>query len=90
MPSLDDRLKAVTEDLDGLTSKVQRLGGRLDAAKLSLTAIEKECRDRGVDPEKLDATISTLEGRYEELVAELESGLLEAQIALNPYLSESQ
>lgn len=90
MSDLDSRLGAAVKARTELASKVQRLSGRLDAAKANLESIDAECQSRGLDPENLDETIQKLQARYDELVTELETGVREATKSLAPYLSESE
>lgn len=89
MESLDERLEAATKKRNELSAAVQRIEGRLEAEQKNLEQIETECREKGLDPENLDATIEKLNTRYESEVAELETAVSEAETALEPFLQES-
>jgi predicted nuclease with TOPRIM domain len=88
----DDR-KKILDDLvkrrDVLRDKKQRLQGKLEAARTELSAIEDECRKRGVPPEKLDATIEQLGVRYNKAIAELTQQITVAESNLAPFTENS-
>jgi chromosome segregation ATPase len=85
-----ERLDKVLKRRDHLRSEVQRVTGRLDAARQELESVEQECRDKGVAPEKLDAAITQLEQRYEEAISDLEERVGEAEEALEPFVGEEE
>jgi predicted HicB family RNase H-like nuclease len=64
-------LEALIRKRQQIKNEIQRLEGRLEAAKQSKEEIYEECRKRGVDPENLDEIIEKLGVRYENLVREL-------------------
>jgi len=84
----DERLEAALKRRDELAADVQRIEGRLEAARTSLTEIEEECRSKGIEPDQLDATIQKVQTRYESLVTTLEQEVEAASAALDPYLQE--
>jgi predicted nuclease with TOPRIM domain len=86
--STDERLDAALKRRDGLAADVQRIEGRLEAARTTLTEIEEECRAKGIEPDQLDATIQKVETRYKSLVTTLEQEVEAASTALGPYLQE--
>ncbi len=73
---------------DALRQKQQRVEGRLEAAQDAQAKVEQECRDRGLDPEKLEQAIEKVEARYTQALEELEHGITEAEQSLAPYLRE--
>lgn len=85
---LDARLTEATRKRDALDAECKRIEGRLEAARSSLATLEKECRDRGLDPDRLDEAIATLESRFQTLVAGLETDLAAASAALAPFQKE--
>lgn len=89
MPDLDARLSQAVTRRDTVAKEVQRLQGRLEAAKANRTAVEDECRSKGVDPENIDATIKGLEDKYREMVENLERDVAAAEAALAPFTKES-
>jgi len=74
---------------DRVNGDLQRLQGKQESAQASLGAVEKECRDRGVEPEKLDAVIDKLQGRYIKAVANVVEKTDEAEENLKPFLGQS-
>jgi hypothetical protein len=68
---------------------VQRVKGRLDSARSELEAVESECREKGVEPDMLDAAIERLTERYDTVLAGLETSIGEAEKALQPYTGEA-
>jgi len=78
---LDDAIKR----RDTATKTVQRLQGRLSAAQDDVKSVEAECVERGVAPDKLDAAIKQLEGRYDRAVTTFESEITAAEGKLAPF-----
>jgi hypothetical protein len=85
---LDARLKEAVRRRDAVADDVKRIEGRLEAAKQALTDAEKECRDRNIDPDKIDDHLSKLELRYTNLLTTLEQDVAAAETSLAPYLKE--
>jgi len=75
MPSTDERLQACISHLTKLEATRNQLAGKLAAAETQLSDIEGECRQRGLDPEKLEAICQQLETTYAGMVAALEKGI---------------
>ena len=87
---LDRRLKSAVDTRNNLAALVQKLQGRLESARDTQAKVEQECRDRGLDPDALDATIDRLQSDYANAVASLEAEIVSAQIALAPFAEESR
>lgn len=79
------RLKTAVQNRDNMASKIDRLKGRLQEAEQSLAAVEKECRDKNIDPDKIDEALEKLQSHYNDKVTELESKLNAVQTALEPF-----
>jgi chromosome segregation ATPase len=88
LSSIDDRLKKAVQLRDELNSNIQRINGRLEAARKNLSEVEKECRDKGYDPDTLSETVKNLQEKYERAVASLETQLSAAQASLQPYMEK--
>ena len=84
------RLDDAIERRDTLAKGVQRVKGRLEAARKELETVEAKCREKGVDPEALDDAIQKLEARYEAEVEDLEDQLTKAEASLRPYVGEDR
>lgn len=69
------RLEDAVRRRDNAQRTVARLQGRLAAARDDVTAIEKECIERSVAPDKLDAAITQLERRYDAAVTAFEKDI---------------
>ena len=82
------RLEAAIKRKDAAQRTVQRLQGRLAAAQDDVVAIEKECTERGVPPDKLDAAITQLERRYEGAVAAFEKDIITVEGKLAPFVED--
>ena len=89
MSDLDVRLSQAVAKRDSAAKEVQRLQGKQEAAKASLSAVEEECRSKGVEPENIDSTIKGLEDRYRKMVEDLERDVAAAEAALAPFIKES-
>lgn len=79
------RLKTAVQNRDNMASKIDRLKGRLQEAEQSLAAVEQECRDKNIDPDKIEQALEKLQSHYNDKVTELESKLNAVQTALAPF-----
>jgi len=84
----DARLKAAVKRRDSVADDVKRIEGRLEAARQALADAEKECRDRNIDPDRIDEHLGKLESRYEELLDNLERDVSAAETAIAPFIKE--
>lgn len=82
------RLEALLIRRDQIRESTQRIKGRLDSARSDKAAIEDECKQRGVEPERLDDAIDQLSERLGTAVGDLETQIQEAESAVAPYLEE--
>lgn len=82
------RLEDAIKRRDTSQKTVQRLQGRLSAAQDEVAAIERECTERGVDPNKLDQAIIQLDRRYETAVAAFEAEIKLVEGKLAPYVED--
>jgi predicted nucleic acid-binding Zn-ribbon protein len=83
---LDARLKAAVAERDRLAAEAQRIAGRKEAAEKALSEVEKEIREKNLDPDALDETIQKLKDAYEKAVETFEREVQEARDALSPYM----
>lgn len=87
---LNTRLEQAIKKRDTISSEVQKLKGKLEAAKTNLSTLEGECRAKNLDPDNLEAVLAALNTKYEALVTELETKLGEADGKLQAYTSKVQ
>ena len=85
---LTQRLEAATKKRTTVEAQVQRLQGKLEANQKALEAVEDECRRKGVDPSKLDETISALTAKFRQEVEAFEQKVTQAEQAVIPYTGE--
>lgn len=88
MPTTSDittRLQSAVKKREALAAQVQRLRGRLEEAQTNLKAVEQNCRDKNIDPDRIDEAIDKLQARYEKAVSKLEADLGVVQEALTPF-----
>jgi len=90
MDEVHRRLEDAVKRRDKLASEVQRMKGRLESAQQSLEAVERECRDRKIEPDHLDKAIESLSERYTQAVSDIENEITTAETALQPYLNDTQ
>lgn len=90
MTTLDERLKTAVQQRDNLAASVQRISGRLEAASKALALVEQDCRDKGFDPDTLEATLQTAQAKYEQAVSKLEQQVSEARAALQPFMENTK
>jgi Skp family chaperone for outer membrane proteins len=73
---------------DKAAETIQRIQGRLDAAKRDLATIEAECVKKGVKPEQLDAAIQQLNSRLDKAVSEFADKVQKVEQSIKPFLQE--
>jgi len=83
---LDSRLNAAVAKRDRLAADAQRIAGRKEAAEKALSEVEREIREKNLDPDTLDETITKLQEAYQKAVETFEREVQEAASALAPYL----
>lgn len=86
MSDFKARIDAAVKRRDELTTRHQRLLGRLEESERALEAVREECRAKNLDPDTLDDTITKLETAITTSIAQFESKLDAAETALKPYL----
>lgn len=79
----DNTLNELLERQKRLESSVSRIEGRVEEAKERLSALEEECKAKGVDPNALGEVISKLEIKIEKMTAEYENDLNDAEAKIN-------
>lgn len=87
---LDARLKSAVAERDRLAAEAQRIAGRKEAAEKALSEVEKEIREKNLDPETLDDTIQKLQEAYAKAVETFEREVEEARAALSPYMESTR
>lgn len=85
---LKTRLNAAVARRDQALRNVERIQGRLDSARKTVSGVEAEISQRGVDPENLDSTIEAIETKLHSLVGELETRVEETERGLAPFLGD--
>lgn len=73
-----------------LIQTLQRLEGRLDAAKSDKMKIEQQIREKKIEPSNLGNVIQSLSERKTTLLQQLEADLIAAENSLQPYLEKKQ
>jgi chromosome segregation ATPase len=86
MSDFKTRIDAAAKRRDELTTRHQRLLGRLEESERALESVREECRSKNLDPDVLDDTISRLEAAIETSLSQFETKLDSAEKALKPYL----
>ena len=85
----NERLEAALRRRDDLAAKKQRIQGRHEAAETKLSEVVAEITKKKLKPEDLPATIEKLEGKYEDLVSQIETEVASAEEAIAPFLEEN-
>ncbi len=68
-----------------LTQELERLRGRKEQAQRNLSELESECREKNIDPDKIEETLKELWARYQRRVPELEAKISRCADALAQY-----
>ena len=83
-----ERLKQALDKRDKLNTTLQRLKGRLEKSQQDRDNILSEIREKNLDPENLDHTISLLEHKYKTLLEQFEEDLNTLQNNLTQYMEK--
>jgi hypothetical protein len=83
-----ERLKQALDKRDKLNTTLQRLKGRLEKSQQDRDSIISEIRDKNLDPENLDQTISVLQEKYTNLLQKFEEDLNTLQNNLTQYMEK--
>lgn len=89
MSDLRDRLDALVRRREMAARNAAQVQGRLDSARKAVGEVEAEIRGRGVEPEKLDATIAAVEAKLRGLVTDLEDRIAQSEKAIAPFLEKN-
>lgn len=63
----------------GLERRRERLLGKLEVARSSLTELDKRLVDRGIDPNSLEEEINRLKAERQKAITELNQALQDAE-----------
>lgn len=85
-----ERLKQALDKRDKLNTTLQRLKGRLEKSQQDRDNIISEIREKNLDPENLDHTISLLENKYKTLLEQFEQDLNTLQNNLTQYMEKNK
>jgi chromosome segregation ATPase len=87
---LEQELVDLSRRRTRLVSDVERIRGREEAARKNLEAVEEKCRQKRIDPEKIDETITRMETALRKGVASLGENLREAEASLEAFESTNE
>ena len=87
MNETTDRLEAAVERRRQVASRTERIKGRLEEARANLASVEQQCRDRKIDPDRIDEAVEKLRKRYETAVDAIENDLSRVEDSIRPYES---
>lgn len=87
MSNLDQQLEDVVQRRKKVAETLERLKGRKEQAETTLAAVEEECREKKIDPDKIDDIIQQLEDKYAGIVEELTKDTEEAERKIAPFVT---
>ena len=85
MDDTTSRLEAAIERRRQAASRTERIKGRLEEALTNLASVEQQCRDRKIDPDRIDEAVAKLRTRYDKAVAAIENDLKQVEDSIRPY-----
>ena len=85
MTDQETLLQSTAQKRREVASKIERLRGRLDEAKSNLQNVETEIKAKKISPDQLDEAISKLEKRFENEHEKLQTALVSAEKAIEPF-----
>jgi len=81
----EDRLNKAIKLRETLSSDLQRMLGKKQAAEQSLLKVEQEIRDANLDPNTLQETLTKLQQALEQTLSEFEAQLNLVQDKMSLY-----
>jgi F0F1-type ATP synthase membrane subunit b/b' len=87
MSNLDQQLEDVVQRRKKVADSISRLQGRKEQAEANLAAVEEECREKKIDPDKIDDIIEKLETKFRGIVEELTKDTEEAERKIAPFVT---
>ena len=87
MSNLDQQLEDVVQRRTKVAESIERLKGRKEQAEQNLSAVKAECREKKIDPDKIDTIIQQLENKYREIVETLTKDTEEAERKIEPFVT---
>ena len=88
MDELRQRLDEAVARRDRAARNAERVQGRLDSARKTVEQVEAEIRAKGVEPDKLDETITKVENKLTGLVEDLEQRIEKSEREIAPFLGD--
>lgn len=82
------KLEKAVQKRDEIARQKERLLGRLEEARKRRAALEEQCREKNVDPDKLSETIDRLTKKYKSTVDEICEKVQAAEEELRPFLEK--
>lgn len=83
------RLESIRRRLSKVNADLQNLRGQYESASKAVAEIESECREKNIDPDRIDEIIEKLNEKFEHEASELEGMITKAEKDLAPYLGGS-
>ena len=83
------RIADIEKRLRDANSNLSQIKGRHESAQENVAAVESECRERKIDPDKIDEVISALKKRFDNQATKLETDLAQTEKDLAPFLGET-
>lgn len=83
-----ERLEEIQRRAKEANAKVQKFKGKYEQAEAALESVRQECRDKKIDPDKIDTVIEKLEERFDEHASKLEKDIERTEKQLAPFLGE--
>lgn len=88
MSNMEDRLDKAVKLREQLSSELQRMLGKKQAAEQSLQEVEQEIRNAKLDPNTLDDTLEMLEKAFDSALKDFETKLTQAQDLMSKYMEK--
>lgn len=88
MSNMEDRLDKAVKLREQLSSELQRMLGKKQAAEQSLQEVEQEIRNAKLDPNTLDDTLEMLEKAFDSALEDFETKLTQAQDLMSKYMEK--
>ena len=88
MSTMEERLDKAVKLREQLSSELQRMLGKKQAAEQSLQEVEQEIRNAKLDPNTLDDTLVKLEQAFTNALEDFETQLTQAQDLMSKYMEK--
>lgn len=83
--ALKQQISDLAKRRDESVARISQMQAKYDLAKQELARVEQECRDKGIDPSKLEEALTNVRASLTKAIAETEQAMDAVEAQLSKY-----